>query len=126
MDEIRWTLHPADPANFTGDARSVLLASSGDRSTLRLYYVTFEPGARTHWHAHSGTQMLLVREGRCHLQREGEPLEELRAGDTATIPPGQRHWHGAAPDEGTAHVAINLDNAETEWLGPADDTAATS
>ena len=121
MHEIRWSLRPADPSNFTGDARSVMMASSGDRSSVRLFYVEFDPGARTHWHAHTGTQILLVRGGRCLLQRAGEPIEVLREGDTATIAPLVRHWHGAAPDEATAHVAINLDNPETHWLGPVSD-----
>lgn len=120
-ERIGWTLQQADPGNFTGSARSVLMASSGDRAAVRLFYVRFDPGARTHWHAHTGTQILLVQEGRCLLRREGEAVEELRAGDTATIPPLVLHWHGAAPDEGTAHVAINLDNPETHWLGPVPD-----
>jgi quercetin dioxygenase-like cupin family protein len=121
MEQITWTLQEADPDHFTGGARSALMASSHDRAAVRLYYVKFEPGARTHWHMHTGTQILLVHQGRCLLQREGGVVEELREGETTTIPPLVRHWHGAGREEGMAHLAINLDNRETRWLGAVDD-----
>jgi quercetin dioxygenase-like cupin family protein len=116
--ELSWTLESADPATFTGRAETVLLAGSADGAAVRLFYVRFRPGARTHWHAHSGTQTLLVTEGRCRVQREGHPMAELAAGEAITVPSGERHWHGAGPAEAGAHIAINLDNRETTWLGP--------
>jgi quercetin dioxygenase-like cupin family protein len=115
--DVHWALEPVDDRNFVGAGRVALLAGSADGRSLKVYYVEFEPGARTNWHLHTGTQILLVREGRCRYQREGEPALELGPGDTVTIPPGERHWHGAAPGSGTAHIAINLD-ATTEWMEP--------
>jgi 4-carboxymuconolactone decarboxylase len=34
------------------------------------------------------------------------------------IPPGQKHWHGAAPDSSMAHIAIveALDGKTVDWL----------
>ena len=60
--------------------------------------VTFEPGARTAWHTHPLGQTLLVTFGRGRVQREGGPIEDVRAGDIVWFPPGEKHWHGAAPD----------------------------
>ncbi len=31
------------------------------------------------------------------------------------IPPGEKHWHGAAPGSTGTHLAVNV-NAVTEWL----------
>lgn len=80
--------------------------------------VTFEPGARTAWHKHPLGQTLLVNSGIGRIQQEGGPVEEIRAGDIVWIPPGTRHWHGAAPDASMSHVAINesLDGSVVEWL----------
>jgi quercetin dioxygenase-like cupin family protein len=114
---VSWTLEPVDERNFVGEARVAKLAGSADERSLKVYYVEFEPGARTNWHLHTGTQILLVREGRCRYQREGEAAIELGPGGTVTIPPGVRHWHGAAAGSGTAHLAVNLD-AATEWMEP--------
>lgn len=116
--EIGWALKPADGSTFTGEAETVMLAGSTDGEALKLFYVRFAPGGRTHWHAHAGTQTLLVTEGRCLVQRHHHPTVALAAGDTITIPPHERHWHGAGPTEATAHIAINVDNPQTTWLEP--------
>ena len=44
--------------------------------------------------------------GAGRIQREGEQVQEIRAGDTVIIPPGVRHWHGAAPDTLFSHLAF--------------------
>ena len=58
--------------------------------------VTFSPGARTAWHSHPLGQTLIVTAGIGRVQRSGGPIEEIRAGDVVHIPPGVKHWHGAA------------------------------
>jgi quercetin dioxygenase-like cupin family protein len=115
---IGWELKPADASTFTGSVETVLLAGSSDGEALKLFYVRFSAGARTHWHRHAGVQTLLVTEGRCLVQREHHPVMELAAGQTVTIPPHERHWHGAGPTEPGAHIAINMDNRETTWFEP--------
>jgi quercetin dioxygenase-like cupin family protein len=37
----------------------------------------------------------------------------IQAGDTVWVPPGERHWHGAAQDSVMTHTAISL--GETRW-----------
>jgi len=79
--------------------------------------VTFEPGARTAWHAHPLGQTLIVTEGRGWTQVEGGPVVEMRAGDVIVCPPGVRHWHGASLAEPMSHVAVaeTLDGDAVEW-----------
>ena len=80
--------------------------------------VTFEPGARTHWHTHPLGQTLIVVSGCGRVQREGGGVEEIRPGDVVWIAPGERHWHGAAPATAMTHFAIQeaLDGKAVEWL----------
>ena len=68
--------------------------------------VTFEPGARTAWHTHPLGQMLIVVAGAGWAQREGEPVEEIGAGDIVWFEPGEKHWHGATPTTAMTHIAI--------------------
>jgi quercetin dioxygenase-like cupin family protein len=44
----------------------------------------------------------------------------IRAGDTVWCPPGERHWHGAAPDSVMIHTAISL--GTTQWAEEVDDS----
>src|SRR4029077_15032468 len=39
------------------------------------------------------------------------------------IPPGQKHWHGAAPNSSMAHIAIveQLDGKAVEWMEKVND-----
>ncbi len=83
--------------------------------------VTFAPKTINNWHIHhKGGQILLVTGGRGWYQEWGKPAQELRAGDTITIPPEVRHWHGAAKDSWFQHLAIEVpaEGASNEWLEP--------
>jgi quercetin dioxygenase-like cupin family protein len=111
------TFEPADPKNFVGKARVKRLQMA--EGTL-VFLVEFEPGGRTNWHAHSAPQLLLVKEGRGLVQKWGEPVVEMSAGDAITIEPNEKHWHGAAPSSRMAHFAVNL-NFTTKWFEPVSD-----
>ena len=80
--------------------------------------VTFEPGARTAWHTHPLGQTLLVTSGCGRVQRDGGPIEEIRARDIVWFAPGERHWHGASPTTAMTHIAIAemLDGKVVEWM----------
>jgi quercetin dioxygenase-like cupin family protein len=82
---------------FTGTVRVDPLFSSPLPARVSAAYVTFEPGARTAWHAHPLGQTDIVMAGCGRVQREGGEIEEIRPGDVIWFPPGERHWHGAAP-----------------------------
>ena len=80
--------------------------------------VTFEPGARTAWHTHPLGQTLIVTSGAGRVPRWGGPVEEIRPGDVVWIPPGEKHWHGAAATTAMTHTAIHekLDGKAVDWL----------
>lgn len=89
--------------------------------------VTFEPGARSAWHTHPLGQTLLVTAGTGLVQEEGKPIQVIKAGDTVWIPPGVKHWHGAAPTTGMTHVAIaeSQDGKVVDWLEQVSDQQYT-
>src|SRR4051794_41132949 len=102
------TLQPADTRNFTGTARVKHLPVVEGAQPTVVYLVQFEAAARTNWHAHSGPQVLLIREGRCLIQKWGKPVRSVAAGEAVTIDAGEKHWHGAAPEGAMSHFAVNL------------------
>ena len=85
---------------FTGTVRIDPLFQAPAPARVAGASVTFEPGARTAWHTHPLGQTLIVTAGCGRAQREGGPIEEIRPGDVVWFPPGEKHWHGAAPDHG--------------------------
>ena len=103
---------------FTGTVRIDPLFSPPDPARASGGRVTFEPGARTAWHAHPLGQTLIVTAGCGRVQREGGPVEEIRPGDVVWIPQGVKHWHGAAPTTAMTHIAIQekLDGKAVDWL----------
>ena len=88
---------PSDPKTFVGQARLTRMNDAADRPHTNVYRVAFEPGARTHWHTHTGPQLLQVIEGTCRYQKDGGAVREADVGDLIAIEPGERHWHGAGP-----------------------------
>ena len=109
--------------NFTGFVRVEPLIQPNAPARALGALVTFERGARTAWHTHPLGQTLIVTAGAGRVQRWGDPVDEIRQGDVVWIPPGQKHWHGAAPDSSMAHIAIQeaLDGKVVEWMEKVSD-----
>jgi len=103
---------------FTGSVRIDPLFQAPDPGRVSGGSVTFEPGARTAWHAHPLGQTLIVTSGLGWVQREGGPIEEVRSGDVVWFPPGLKHWHGATPTTAMTHIAIQeaQDGKNVEWM----------
>ena len=110
--------------NFTGSVRVVPLFQANASSHASGSLITFEPGARTAWHTHPLGQVLIVTAGTGRVQRWDDPVDEIRQGDVVYIPPGQKHWHGAAPNRSMAHIAIveQSDGKSVEWMEKVSDT----
>jgi quercetin dioxygenase-like cupin family protein len=109
----------APASNFTGTVFSDEVVSGTAPSRMRASVVSFTPGARTAWHSHPVGQTLFCLSGAGRVQREGEQVQEIRAGDTVIIPPDVRHWHGAAPDKLFSHLAMSEHTEAgggTEWF----------
>jgi quercetin dioxygenase-like cupin family protein len=103
---------------FTGAVRIDPLLQPREMTRTAAASVTFEPGARTAWHTHPLGQTLFVLSGCGRAQRWGGPVEEIRAGDVVWFPPGEKHWHGAAPATAMTHLAIQetVDGKAVDWL----------
>ena len=103
---------------FTGTVRIDPLFDTSHPARAAGASVTFEPGARTAWHTHPLGQTLIVTSGAGRAQRWGGPVEEIRPGDVVRFPPGEKHWHGAAPTTAMTHIAIQekLDGKAVDWL----------
>lgn len=108
---------------FTGSVAIVMLFNSFDKDRVQGASVTFQPGARTAWHTHPLGQTLIVTAGVGRVQRLGGPVEEIRAGDVVWFEPGEKHWHGAAPDMAMTHTAIQevQDGKAVDWMEKVSD-----
>jgi 4-carboxymuconolactone decarboxylase len=111
---------PAPSDHFTGSVWVDSSFQASEPARISGARVMFEPGARTAWHMHPLGQTLIVTAGTGRVQRWGDPVDELRQGDVVWIPPGQKHWHGAAPVSSMTHIAIaeQLDGKTVEWMEP--------
>ena len=116
-------VRPGPAENFTGDVRVEMLFDAVDPSHASGGSVTFQPGARTAWHTHPRGQILIVTAGTGRVQRWGDPVDEIRAGDVVRIPAGQKHWHGASPDASMTHIAVSehRDGTVVQWMEKVSD-----
>jgi quercetin dioxygenase-like cupin family protein len=50
-------------------------------------------------------------------------IEEVRPGDVVWFPPGERHWHGAAPTTAMTHIAVqeSLNGKNVVWMEKVSD-----
>jgi quercetin dioxygenase-like cupin family protein len=96
---------------FTGEVWADPVLPTTDDVTINT--VWFPSGARTFWHHHERGQILHVLGGSGLICSQGERPRRLRPGDVVWVPPGERHWHGAAPDTFLIHLAISL--GTTAW-----------
>jgi quercetin dioxygenase-like cupin family protein len=104
--------------HFVGDAWFDTLVRGEEPSRVRAAIVHFAPGARNAWHSHAVGQTVHVTGGVGRMQSRGAEVIEVRAGDTVHTPPGEWHWHGAAPEHFMTHFTVYeaaADGAETEW-----------
>ena len=108
---------------FTGTVRIDSPFKGTDPARVAGVIVTFEPGARTAWHTHPLGQTLIVTAGCGRVQREGGQIEEIHPGDIVWFPPGEKHWHGAAPTTALTHIAIGelLDGKAVDWMEKVSD-----
>ena len=108
---------------FTGTVRIDPLFQPNAPARTSGASVTFEPGARTAWHTHPLGQTLIVAAGCGWVQTENGPIEEIHPGDVVSIPPAEKHWHGATPTTAMTHIAIQeaLDGKAVDWLEKVSD-----
>jgi quercetin dioxygenase-like cupin family protein len=110
--------HRGNDDAFTGTVWQDPIIDAPTPARIKAVVVTFEPSARTAWHTHPLGQTLHVLSGRGRVQVWGQPVREIKQGDTVWIAPDEKHWHGAAPDKSMAHLAMHehLDGVHVVWM----------
>jgi quercetin dioxygenase-like cupin family protein len=114
----------ANPDWFTGTVWQDPVVEAPPPARIRSAWVRFEPSARTNWHTHPLGQTLVIVAGKGRVQTWGGPVREVRAGDVVWIPPGEKHWHGAALDVAMEHLAMHeadTNNKHVDWMEPVSD-----
>lgn len=86
------------PAQFAGDVwlDPIALPHESDQ-TMVVATVRFAPGARTAWHSHQQGQYLRITQGVGRFGTRDGNIIEVHSGQTIYTPPGEDHWHAAAP-----------------------------
>lgn len=109
---------------FCGNVWLDEIGAAPNTARVRIVRVRFEAGARTAWHTHPHGQTLHIVSGIARVQQAGGPVVEANPGDTIWFEPGERHWHGAAPNSAMVHLAVQRadehGNAAT-WLEQVSD-----
>lgn len=108
---------------FRGNAFLQVLLARGKNNDYAIGSVTFEPGARTHWHTHPKGQVLIVTDGVGIYQEKDKAAQFINKGDVINIPENVEHWHGATAGTQMIHIAITNYKEETNvvWLNPVTD-----
>jgi quercetin dioxygenase-like cupin family protein len=108
-------LQPMGADTFAGTVRRRELGPIDALDGLALA-VSFEAGARTYWHRHSGGQVLYVVEGAGRVGTRDGTVAEIAVGDLVEVPPNEEHWHGAGEDAPMTHLSLSF--GEPTWLEP--------
>jgi quercetin dioxygenase-like cupin family protein len=99
----------------------ILLEGSADGENTAMR-ATLDPGTITRWHTHPRGQLLYVLSGLGLAQRDGGPVEALRAGDAVWFAANERHWHGTTADSPFSYISIQAaENGNfVDWLEPVE------
>lgn len=123
---VRADARPAtqgSPKFFTGRATVRPIVDADQMGRTSIGEVVFQPGARSNWHTHPGGQALYVKAGCGLTQREGGPVVRICEGDTAFVPAGVRHWHGATATTAMTQFTTteSVDGKNVNWMEPVTD-----
>ena len=89
----------------------------GESSNFNFAVVSFDAGSYTHFHTHSGDQLLVITEGNGKVGNESEVFN-VTVGDMVMIPAGENHWHGAPDDTSMSHMTITIAGSQTTQTQP--------
>jgi quercetin dioxygenase-like cupin family protein len=100
---------------FTGPVTMQPIIGKELNGDLIITQVNFGPGVRNKFHSHSREQILIVTKGKGIVATEKEHIIISR-GDVVLIPPGEKHWHGAAEGYKFSHLYIMSPGGKTTQL----------
>ena len=79
--------------------------------------VSFYAGAKNYFHTHTSDQILFATKGQGIVANESKEVQ-MGAGDTAFIPAGEKHWHGAVDGHDFSHISLTRPGSVTEMFKP--------
>jgi quercetin dioxygenase-like cupin family protein len=91
------------------------LIGENDSGSYRFNVVNFEAGARTKFHTHTCDQILYVTRGSGLVGTRDQEVE-ITEGDTALIPAGEEHRHGANDDSAFSHISLQTAGCTTDVM----------
>lgn len=97
-------------APHTGHVQLDIVLKADDLFVIDAYYAA---GSRTYWHHHERGQLITVIAGKGVVVTRDGDVALIRKGDVVHCPPGEEHWHGAAPDCFVAYSSVSLGGTET-------------
>ena len=122
MDVVRKDdVTPDDASNahlfYGGKVTRQPLVGSPKTDQYNFSLVSFYGGAKNHFDTHTSDQILFATHGVGIVANESEEIE-MNAGDTAFIPAGEKHWHGASDGHDFFHISLTRPDSETEMFLP--------
>ena len=101
------------PIFYGGKVTRQPLVSGGRSQYYNFALVNFAAGAKNKFHTHTSDQILYVTKGTGIVANESEEIE-ISEGDTAFIPSGEKHWHGATDRSAFSHISLTHPDSKTE------------
>ena len=100
------------PLFYGGKVTRVPIVGGDTSTNFNFAIVEFEAGAKNKFHSHTSDQILFGTSGTGIVADEHEEIV-MNAGDTAHIPAGEKHWHGATDTSDFAHISLTRPDSTT-------------
>ena len=114
-------IEPDDASNaplfYGGKVTRQSLVGDPETEQYSFAWVKFYDGAKNYFHTHTSDQILFATHGKGIVANEQTEVE-MQEGDTAFIPAGEKHWHGASDGEDFFHISLTRPDSVTENFGP--------
>lgn len=107
-------------AEVCATAGDVLIDNQLTAEGVSVNGAMFKPGAHTFWHSHEKGQIFFITSGEGVIANRDGEFRVVRAGDVVYTPPGEEHFHGAAPDTFVTYNSISL--GKTSFAEPVEQT----
>ena len=101
------------PIFYGGNVSRQPLVGADKSDYYNFGLVNFYGGAKNKFHSHTTDQILFVVSGEGYVASESEEVR-IAEGDTAFIPAGEKHWHGAADGHDFTHISLTGAGSETK------------
>ena len=100
------------PIFYGGKVEGRGIVGEGKSTYFNFNQVTFYNGSKNYFHEHTSDQILFGLSGNGYVANESQQLE-MESGDTALIPAGEKHWHGAQDGQDFSHISLTHPDSQT-------------